>query len=64
MVVPYPFSKAIFLYGEPLVVPRDADVEEMRLKVERVMNDLADRAERDFDSLYGGKTASHSAVDA
>lgn len=62
MVVPYPFSKAIFLYGEPLFVPRDGNVEEWRLTVEREMNDLADRAEREFDSLYGGKTA--NAVDA
>ena len=46
MVVPYPFSKALFLYGEPMLVPRDGDVEEWRLRVERVMNDLADEAER------------------
>ncbi len=46
MVVPYPFSKALFLYGEPMHVPRDADVEEWRERVERVMNDLADEAER------------------
>lgn len=46
MVVPYPFSKALFLYGEPLHVPRDADVEEWREKIEHVMNALADEAER------------------
>ena len=41
-----PFSRALFLYGEPLVVPRDGDVEEWRQKVERAMNQLADEAER------------------
>jgi lysophospholipid acyltransferase (LPLAT)-like uncharacterized protein len=46
MVVPMPFSRALFLYGEPLVVPRDGDVEEWRQKVERAMNQLADEAER------------------
>jgi lysophospholipid acyltransferase (LPLAT)-like uncharacterized protein len=46
MVVPYPFTKALFLYGEPIVIPRDGDVEEWRQHVERVMNDLAEEAER------------------
>ena len=46
MVVPYPFSKALFLYGEPMLVPRDGDVEEWRQRVERAMNDLADEAEQ------------------
>lgn len=41
-----PFSRALFLYGEPLAVPRDGDVEEWRQKVERAMNDLADEADR------------------
>ena len=52
MVVPIPFSKAIFLYGTPIVVPRDGDVEEWRLRVEQEMNALADRAERDFTALW------------
>jgi lysophospholipid acyltransferase (LPLAT)-like uncharacterized protein len=52
MVIPYPFSKAIFLYGDPIAVPRDGDVEEWRVGVERAMKDLADRAERDFDFLW------------
>ena len=46
MVVPYPFSKVLFLYGEPLHVPRDADVEEWRVKVEQTMNELSAEAER------------------
>lgn len=46
MVVPYPFSRAIYLYGEPMLVPRDGDAEEFRLKLEQTMNALADEAER------------------
>ncbi|HEX2060813.1 MAG TPA: hypothetical protein VHK90_08725, partial [Thermoanaerobaculia bacterium] len=52
MVVPLPFSKALYLYGEPFVVPRDGDVEEWRLKLENTLNELADRAERGFDELW------------
>jgi len=46
MLVPYPFTKALFLYGEPLVVPRDCDVEEWRQRLEQTMNQLAAEAER------------------
>jgi lysophospholipid acyltransferase (LPLAT)-like uncharacterized protein len=45
MIVPRPFSRAVFVYGQPIAVPRDGDVEEWRLKIEREMNDLADSAE-------------------
>jgi lysophospholipid acyltransferase (LPLAT)-like uncharacterized protein len=46
MVIPYPFSKALYLYGEPLVVPRDGDAEEWRVKLENTLNALAEEAER------------------
>jgi lysophospholipid acyltransferase (LPLAT)-like uncharacterized protein len=46
MVFPIPFSRALFLYGEPLLVPRDGDIEEWRLRLEEEMNELSDRAER------------------
>jgi len=52
MIVPLPLSRVIYLYGEPMVVPRDADMEQSRLKLEAAMNALADEAERDFDALY------------
>jgi hypothetical protein len=35
-----------------MVVPRDGDVEEWRLRIEERMNALADEAERDFDALW------------
>ena len=52
MVVPYPFSRAIYLYGEPIHVPRDGNEEEWRAKIEQALNDLANEAERDLDQLW------------
>ncbi len=52
MVVPRPFTQAIFLYGDPIHVPRDGDTEEWRQIVEQTMNALADRAEASFDELW------------
>ncbi|HXG58230.1 MAG TPA: hypothetical protein VNL91_04335 [Thermoanaerobaculia bacterium] len=52
MVVPLPFSKAIFVYGEPVRIARDEDVEQARIRVERALNALADEAERNFDALW------------
>jgi hypothetical protein len=52
MVIPMPFTRAIFLYGEPILVPRDGDVEEWRARIEDRMNGLADDAERDFEKLW------------
>lgn len=49
MIVPRPFSRAVFVYSQPLIVPRDGDVEEWRLKIEKVMNDLADEAEAEVN---------------
>ena len=45
MVIPMPFTRAIFLYGEPMVVPRDGDIEEWRFRVEDVLNALEREAE-------------------
>jgi lysophospholipid acyltransferase (LPLAT)-like uncharacterized protein len=49
MVVPYPFTRAVFLYGDPIVVTRDEDVEAARLRVEDAMNTLAVRADKYFE---------------
>jgi lysophospholipid acyltransferase (LPLAT)-like uncharacterized protein len=49
MIVPRPLSKAVYFYGEPIVVPRDGDVEEWRLKIEQQMNDLAAEAEAEVN---------------
>ena len=52
MVVPKPFTRTILLYGDPIVVPRDGDVEEWRARVEQAMNRLADEAESKFDEFW------------
>lgn len=47
-VLALPFSRGVFLWGQPIEVPRDADaamLEEKRLEVEQAMNELADRAD-------------------
>lgn len=49
MIVPRPFSRAVYLYGEPIAVPRDGDVEEWRLKIETAMKDLAEEAEAEVN---------------
>ena len=54
-IFPMPFSKAIYVYGQPIAVPRDGNVEEWRSRIERAMNDLAEEAERDFDALWAGE---------
>jgi lysophospholipid acyltransferase (LPLAT)-like uncharacterized protein len=55
MIVPIPFSRAIYLYGDPIEVPRRGDVEEWRGRVERVLNDLAATAEEQFELLWKEK---------
>jgi hypothetical protein len=47
-----PFTRAIFLYGEPIPIPRDGDVETWRLRVEQDLNRLAEEAETDFEKLW------------
>lgn len=47
-IVALPFSRGVFLWGDPIYVPRDADtatMEAKRLEVEEAMNALADRAD-------------------
>jgi hypothetical protein len=49
-MVPYPFSRGLFLYGNPLWVSREADeasIEATRLELETVLNRLTDQAEQD-----------------
>ncbi|ALA59922.1 hypothetical protein NITMOv2_3530 [Nitrospira moscoviensis] len=48
-MVPSPFSRGLFLYGEPIVVPRDAGeamLEAARLELETVLNRLTEEAEK------------------
>lgn len=48
-MVPYPFSRGLFLYGSPIWVSRgadDASLEATRLELETVLNRLTDQAEQ------------------
>lgn len=49
MILPRPFTRGVFAYGQPIIVPRDGDVEEWRLIIEKEMNDLADEAEAEVN---------------
>ena len=51
-MIPYPFSKGVYLWGEPIFVPSDADAsrfEMCRVALERSLNALAERADRYWD---------------
>ena len=53
--VPRPFSRAIFLYGEPIAIPRELDEASMQAwttRVEEAMNRITDSAANDFDVLF------------
>lgn len=53
--VPRPFSRALFLYGEPIIVPRkltEGELETWTGTVECAMNVLTDSCASDFARLY------------
>jgi len=53
--IPMPFSRVLFVYGEPIEVPRKLDgqdSENYRLAVEQSLKDLMELGEREFEELY------------
>jgi len=52
MVIPLPFSRVVFLYGDPIWISRDENVEEARGEVENQLNRLAEEAEGHLDELW------------
>lgn len=52
LVIAKPFARAIYIYGDPIVVARDTDLEEARVKLERSLTDLATRVEANFEALW------------
>jgi lysophospholipid acyltransferase (LPLAT)-like uncharacterized protein len=51
-VLPYPFSKGVFIWGEPVRVDPDGDqahLEEKRLLLEKRLNELTEQADHYFD---------------
>jgi lysophospholipid acyltransferase (LPLAT)-like uncharacterized protein len=54
-VLPYPFSKGVFIWGEPIYIDQDGDqahLEEKRILLENRLNELTDRADHYFDSPH------------
>jgi lysophospholipid acyltransferase (LPLAT)-like uncharacterized protein len=52
-LLPYPFSKGVFIWGEPIVVDPNGDrahLEERRALLEKRLNELTERADHYFDS--------------
>jgi lysophospholipid acyltransferase (LPLAT)-like uncharacterized protein len=48
-MVPYPWSRGLYVWGSPIWVPRDADEQAMEaacLELEKVLNQLTDQAEK------------------
>jgi lysophospholipid acyltransferase (LPLAT)-like uncharacterized protein len=46
MVIPKPFTTGVIVYGEPMSVPRDANIEEWRTKIADRLNELTAEAAR------------------
>lgn len=44
--LPYPFARGVFIWGEPIAVPRDCDVEETRRRIEDILNAQMEQADR------------------
>ena len=54
-MMPYPFSRGVFVCGSALHVSRNADAEEMedvRKKLEKSLNDITDRADNFFTKTH------------
>jgi hypothetical protein len=52
-LLPYPFSKGVFIWGEPIEVDQNGDrahLEEKRILLERRLNELTERADHYFDA--------------
>jgi len=49
-LIPRPFARGLFVYGAPILVPREADearLEAARLEVESSLNEVTERADRE-----------------
>jgi len=57
-LLPYPFSRGVFIWGKPLFVPRhlDGDArEQKRLLLERRLREITDQADRYFEKEPGNR---------
>jgi lysophospholipid acyltransferase (LPLAT)-like uncharacterized protein len=54
-LLPYPFSKGVFIWGEPIYINKNGDrahLEEKRTLLEDRLNELTERADHYFDSPH------------
>lgn len=54
MIVPKPFSRAIAIVGEPLVIPKDlkeTELETFRAKLDQILRELTERADKHFTAI-------------
>jgi hypothetical protein len=54
-LLPCPFSKGVFIWGEPIYVDQDGDrthLEERRILLENDLNELTEKADHYFDSPH------------
>jgi hypothetical protein len=57
-VLPYPFSRGVFIWGNPIHVDLEGDrthLEEKRLLLENCLNEITEQADHYFDSHAPGK---------
>jgi lysophospholipid acyltransferase (LPLAT)-like uncharacterized protein len=57
-LLPYPFSRGVFIWGNPLHVPRQMDdsaFERKRLVLEKTLREITDRADRYFEKGPGNR---------
>jgi lysophospholipid acyltransferase (LPLAT)-like uncharacterized protein len=57
-LLPYPFSRGVFIFGKPLLVSRQmgkAVFEQKKLLLERRLREITDRADRYFDKGAGNR---------
>ena len=50
-LIPCPFARAVLVYGNPLRVSRDSELEDKRLELEKELREITTEA----DAYYGGK---------
>jgi lysophospholipid acyltransferase (LPLAT)-like uncharacterized protein len=57
-LLPYPFSRGVFIWGEPLLVPRQMDghaFERKRLLLEKRLREITEQADRHFEKGPGDR---------
>jgi lysophospholipid acyltransferase (LPLAT)-like uncharacterized protein len=51
-LLPYPFSRGVFVWGEPLYYREDEAIEAFRLRIEEALRDTTRRADEYFSSRF------------